>query len=327
MNDNIHDTYVEWANTLDSASQPENLERIRKEIGTRRTQQLFFLICRRATKLGEIVDAFKKELFYGKPSESDLMSLFSAQEIMKMEGILWGRTVPSISSRWENENVIRYTHAMLGLIGESASELMLPLMRHIFFGTDIDHVNIDEECGDMMWYMALMCKVQGYTTMANFLLGNRAKLTARYNKTWTQDAAYNRDTAAEMTALEDATGQRRMPPLTPLPLLDEADAADPDHMKYLTLPFIKEPPTGSEFIQLVLGKFEEPEPGPKCPVCSKPLYGKAISDGYCSMYCAMELKEQEPGPRCPGCGKPLDDRAIVDGYCSMECEEGQYESE
>jgi NTP pyrophosphatase (non-canonical NTP hydrolase) len=45
-------------------------------------------------------------------------------------------------------------HAKIGLITE-LGEFLDPIKRHIFYGADLDPVNLKEEIGDMLWYWAL----------------------------------------------------------------------------------------------------------------------------------------------------------------------------
>lgn len=47
-----------------------------------------------------------------------------------------------------------FLHCVSGLITEFG-EFVDPLKRHIFYGKELDIVNLKEELGDMMWYLAI----------------------------------------------------------------------------------------------------------------------------------------------------------------------------
>ena len=56
-----------------------------------------------------------------------------------------------------DDTIIDLIHASLGVVTESA-ELADMLKKHIFYGKPIDIVNIKEECGDILWYIAIICR-------------------------------------------------------------------------------------------------------------------------------------------------------------------------
>jgi hypothetical protein len=46
-------------------------------------------------------------------------------------------------------------HGCIGLVGE-IGEIADALKRHLYYGTDLDIRNLEEEIGDVMWYAALL---------------------------------------------------------------------------------------------------------------------------------------------------------------------------
>jgi NTP pyrophosphatase (non-canonical NTP hydrolase) len=110
--------------------------------------------------------------------------------------------------RLTDEN-IDLLHAGMGLCTESG-EFMDMLKKHIFYGKELDRVNLVEELGDDLWYVALAIKglknkIQ-QLSLDSILLNNIEKLTERYPNKFTEDAALNRDLDAEREILEKIGG-------------------------------------------------------------------------------------------------------------------------
>lgn len=95
----------------------------------------------------------------------------------------------------------RLLHGAIGC-GTEAGELLDQVKRHIFYGKDLDAVNVMEECGDLLWYIALTLDSVGYT-LEEAMAHNIDKLRARYPKKFTEEAALNRDLVEERKILED----------------------------------------------------------------------------------------------------------------------------
>jgi len=73
----------------------------------------------------------------------------------------WETLVGAISLRsFEDSSILnsRVVHAALG-INTEVGEYLDALKKHIFYGRPLDEVNLKEELGDMMWYMAILCDV------------------------------------------------------------------------------------------------------------------------------------------------------------------------
>lgn len=105
-------------------------------------------------------------------------------------------------SRLEQLTPIRLNHAVLGLGGE-VGELAGAVERWIYYGGELDSLNIKEELGDLLWYIALACNVKGFS-LEDVMEANIRKLKARYPDKYTDLAAAegNRDRAKEREALE-----------------------------------------------------------------------------------------------------------------------------
>jgi NTP pyrophosphatase (non-canonical NTP hydrolase) len=91
-------------------------------------------------------------------------------------------------------------HAIVGIASE-AGEMLDALKKHIFYNQQMDSINLAEELGDLMWYMALLCRRYGWT-FEEIQKRNIAKLKARYPEKFTEEKSLNRDLDAERKALE-----------------------------------------------------------------------------------------------------------------------------
>jgi len=88
-------------------------------------------------------------------------------------------------------------HGLLGIVSE-AGELLQALQAP---GEELDMVNVQEELGDMLWYLNLMVSSCG-KTQAELEVQLLAKLRARYPEKFSVESALVRDLDAERTALE-----------------------------------------------------------------------------------------------------------------------------
>lgn len=95
---------------------------------------------------------------------------------------------------------IRLLHASMGMVTE-AGELMDQLKKHLFYGKELDDVNLIEEAGDILWYMAILLDELG-VTFEKVMLINHEKLAKRYGREFTEEAALHRDLTAEREILE-----------------------------------------------------------------------------------------------------------------------------
>jgi NTP pyrophosphatase (non-canonical NTP hydrolase) len=92
-------------------------------------------------------------------------------------------------------------HAAAGVCTEGG-ELMDVFKKFHFYGKPIDWVNVQEEIGDVLWYLALACRASG-TSLEVIAEKNIAKLKARYPEKFTNFRAINRDLETERKFLEE----------------------------------------------------------------------------------------------------------------------------
>jgi NTP pyrophosphatase (non-canonical NTP hydrolase) len=105
------------------------------------------------------------------------------------------RTLPKLGSRWD-DNI----HMVLGMQTEAA-ELADAFKKRLAYGKNLDEVNIKEEVGDQMWYIANLCNINGWD-LGEILETNINKLRVRYPEKFTQENALVRDLNAERKELE-----------------------------------------------------------------------------------------------------------------------------
>lgn len=95
---------------------------------------------------------------------------------------------------------IRLLHATMGLCTESG-ELADQLKKHLFYGKELDRVNLIEEAGDLLWYLAILLDELD-TTFGEVMSSNIAKLRSRYPEKFTPKQAAQRDLGKERSILE-----------------------------------------------------------------------------------------------------------------------------
>lgn len=91
-------------------------------------------------------------------------------------------------------------HATVGLVTESG-ELMDAFKRRMFYGKELDLVNVKEELGDVLWYVALAAHSCGWT-IEQLMQANCNKLEKRYGPAFSTAGANIRDLDAERKVLE-----------------------------------------------------------------------------------------------------------------------------
>lgn len=80
--------------------------------------------------------------------------------------------------------------AALKLNSESG-ELADALVKHLSYGQSLDRVNIIEECGDLLWYIALILEKLD-ASMETCMYDNIIKLSKRYPERFTEEHAVKR---------------------------------------------------------------------------------------------------------------------------------------
>lgn len=91
-------------------------------------------------------------------------------------------------------------HAVLG-IGSEAGEIAEAFLKMLTTG-EVDKANMKEEIGDVLWYMAIICRRFNFT-FEDAMVANNAKLAKRYKDgKFSCKSAKNRDLGAERKILE-----------------------------------------------------------------------------------------------------------------------------
>ena len=106
----------------------------------------------------------------------------------------------SIASRLKDKRALRLLHGSCGIATE-AGELLDAMKKHIFYGKEIDTVNIVEEIGDLMWYSAILLDELG-VEFEDVMEKNINKLRARYGDKFTETGATVRNLNKEREILE-----------------------------------------------------------------------------------------------------------------------------
>jgi len=94
----------------------------------------------------------------------------------------------------------RLLHACLGMQTESA-EFSDAIKKSLFYGIELDVINLKEELGDMLWYIAIAMDELGtdFTTEQIRVVN---KLKVRFPTKFTNIDAENRDLESERQVLE-----------------------------------------------------------------------------------------------------------------------------
>lgn len=97
-------------------------------------------------------------------------------------------------------DAMRLDNAARGLAGD-CGEVSTAVMKYIEYGRPLDKTNLVEEVGDCLWRLAQVCLGGGFS-LADAMEANIRKLAVRYPDKYSDDLALNRNTAAEMSAVE-----------------------------------------------------------------------------------------------------------------------------
>lgn len=119
------------------------------------------------------------------------------EHVLRTESRDWTAVKERIA---EIQNV-RLLHAALGMVTEAA-EVADALKKSIYYGRELDRINVVEELGDLMWYVGIACDVTN-VTLDEVMRLNIAKLNKRYPDKFTEFHALNRDIHMEMKEFED----------------------------------------------------------------------------------------------------------------------------
>lgn len=148
----------------------------------------------------ELLDAVKKQVFYGDASKiqrdwsEEIQALQDAVDFLKEGGLN-----DPLSEKIDIDT--RVFHGLLGIITE-AGELSEVVFDKVANNKPIDATNVQEEAiGDIGWYQAILAdslNLDTYLGLTNVI----NKLIVRYPDKFTEEAAKNRNLAAERQQLE-----------------------------------------------------------------------------------------------------------------------------
>lgn len=94
----------------------------------------------------------------------------------------------------------RLLHAGVGLATETG-EFLDAIKKTVFYGRELDRVNLKEELGDILWYIAIAMDELG-TDFETEMNRNIEKLEQRYPEKFTFEKSENRDLNKEREILE-----------------------------------------------------------------------------------------------------------------------------
>jgi NTP pyrophosphatase (non-canonical NTP hydrolase) len=111
-----------------------------------------------------------------------------------------GERLRGLESELTYNQSLDLLHASMGLVTE-AGEFQDMLKKHLYYGRELDTVNLKEEIGDVLWYCAIALRALG-TNFDQVMKTNIEKLQARYPEKFTEHHAENRDLKTEREILE-----------------------------------------------------------------------------------------------------------------------------
>lgn len=91
-------------------------------------------------------------------------------------------------------------HCLVGLQTE-IGELADPFKKGIYYGKEVDLVNVGEEIADSLWYIVNLCRLTGIN-LDQQLKNNIQKLKVRFPDKFTSENAINRNLELERKELE-----------------------------------------------------------------------------------------------------------------------------
>ena len=141
--------------------------------------------------LSKKLDMVKKKIFYNKDISEPLWYAIEGTHVMK--------PMPDFAQGEGDVEFVRLLHAIIGITTE-AGELVEALLEQ-----KLDKVNVMEELGDVMWYVAIACHTLDIDP-TEMLQINIDKLRKRFPNKFTEYDADNRDLDAERDILEGNEG-------------------------------------------------------------------------------------------------------------------------
>lgn len=91
-------------------------------------------------------------------------------------------------------------HMIFGMLTE-VGELADAFKKYMAYGREIDWINVQEELGDLMWYVVNFCSINGFN-LEKIFDATVEKLKVRYPEDYTDYKALNRNIDDERKSLE-----------------------------------------------------------------------------------------------------------------------------
>jgi NTP pyrophosphatase (non-canonical NTP hydrolase) len=154
----------------------------------------------------EETNAFVNDMLYMLDCPEQLESELQASWDYQTEALRTESAMRPLGPRYiceDGENRTDYNrllHAAMGMATE-AGEFLDPIKKHLFYGKPLDLVNLREEVGDLLWYIAIACDALD-TTIDAEMQRNIAKLRKRYPEKFDSVQAVERDLEGERKVLE-----------------------------------------------------------------------------------------------------------------------------
>jgi NTP pyrophosphatase (non-canonical NTP hydrolase) len=147
----------------------------------------------------EILDGFKKQIFYGKTTKLQEKINHYTNIINEANLILMNMPLENDSFNEELKVNNRVLHGLLGFMTESGELGMI--LDKILHGETIDRINLQEEVSDAMWYVAVIydeLNINFYNGLENVI----DKLKIRFPDKFSSEHATVRNLDAERKELE-----------------------------------------------------------------------------------------------------------------------------
>ena len=102
--------------------------------------------------------------------------------------------------RMNDDKIVDMLHGAMGISTE-ANEILDVLKKHIFYGKEIDELDLALECSDCLWYLAIILNRLGYD-FETIMKMNIEKLQKRYPDKFNEDKAINKNINEELKHFE-----------------------------------------------------------------------------------------------------------------------------
>lgn len=174
---------------------------IEKRMSDEENYKVLLAATDKAMKALDELDQVKKAIFYGKKKRSYDESFVKYGDVIKDNYDLNQKDIKEKVKELKDSD-FRVLHGIIGIATE-ASELLTAIHSKLTEeeSKDLDYVNLKEEIGDILWYMAIMADSIGFSfeEVADKVI---AKLKVRYPEKFSLEKADKRALDKERAVLE-----------------------------------------------------------------------------------------------------------------------------